>query len=291
MRKIAFLSLLFILGCSTGDEYDFDGEAALRRVKTLLSHGQRVSGSRELEKAGEYIFSSLPETVKRRIIEFEDMTPEGVRTFRNIEAVIPAADPAVSGGRFIIVSGHYDLKKLEPPMAGANDSGSSAAVLIELARTIKPSRCEIRIVWFDGEECLRRYSENDGLHGSRNYAAGLSADELKNCIALINIDMVGDRDLNYTLSADTSLAMVKTLMKAAEKTGVSDRITQYRGNILDDDRPFRELGVPCVNLIDFDYDAWHTPEDDLSRISAESLAVTGSLVLAVIDELQNASCP
>ncbi len=286
MRKGAILSLLLLLGCAPEAECDFDGNAALEHVRMLVSHGQRVSGSAEIVKSAEYIIGALPDTVKKRTIEFEDVTPDGLKKFRNIEAVIPAENPD-SGEKFIIVSGHYDLKKLDPPMDGANDSGSSAALLIELAKTVKSPRCEVRIVWFDGEECLSgRYSEADGLHGSRNYAAGLSPDELKNCIALVNVDMIGDRDLKYTLSADTSLEMVEKVIKAAEKSGNSGLITQHRGNILDDDQPFRQRGIPCVNLIDFDYAAWHTPRDDISQVSAASLAATGNLVIALLDELQ-----
>ena len=58
----------------------------------------------------------------------------------------------------------------------------------------------------------------------------------------------------------------------------------------DDHTPFLDVGIPCVDLIDFNYGPensyWHTPADTLDKISPQSLEKTGKLVLAVLAELQ-----
>jgi hypothetical protein len=38
-------------------------------------------------------------------------------------------------------------------------------------------------------------------------------------------------------------------------------------------------GVPAIDIIDFEYPAWHTAADDLDHVSARSLQVVGDVVL------------
>ncbi len=35
------------------------------------------------------------------------------------------------------------------------------------------------------------------------------------------------------------------------------------------------IGIPVIDLIDFDYPPWHTPGDTMDKISAESLGIVG----------------
>ena len=43
------------------------------------------------------------------------------------------------------------------------------------------------------------------------------------------------------------------------------------------DTPLNEIGIPVIDLIDFDYSPWHTPEDTIDKLSAESLRITGAV--------------
>ena len=43
-------------------------------------------------------------------------------------------------------------------------------------------------------------------------------------------------------------------------------------SIYDDHIPFLKIGIPAVDLIDFDYPAWHTLADDIQNVSSDSLA-------------------
>jgi Zn-dependent M28 family amino/carboxypeptidase len=51
---------------------------------------------------------------------------------------------------------------------------------------------------------------------------------------------------------------------------------------MDDHVPLIEAGVPCIDIIDFDYPYWHTTEDTPDKCSAESLEMVGKLILALI---------
>ena len=50
--------------------------------------------------------------------------------------------------------------------------------------------------------------------------------------------------------------------------------------------PFARLGVPVLDIIDFDYGPWHKDEDTLDKISAQSLEIVGTVVLESIHRLE-----
>ena len=59
----------------------------------------------------------------------------------------------------------------------------------------------------------------------------------------------------------------------------------------DDHIPFAREGVPVADLIDYSYGPnnayWHTPQDTMDKLSAESLKIVGSVVLETIQLLNN----
>ena len=63
--------------------------------------------------------------------------------------------------------------------------------------------------------------------------------------------------------------------------------------VKDDHSPFLDAGFPSICLIDFDFgsapglnDWWHTPNDTIDKISAESLLVSGRLTAEILNALQ-----
>lgn len=281
MKKMAFFFALLV-GCSTvSPQYSFDEARTWRHAEKIVGFGQRIAGSAELRECAGYIMSEL--ATAGVAAEVETFSDAGIE-FRNIIATIPGRDP----GCIAMLTCHYDLKKLDPPMEGANDGASAAAVLLELARQIKDPPFTVMLVWFDGEECLgEHYTEKDGLYGSRKLAETMEKDgRLGRVAAFLNADMVGLPDATFTLPANTDLSMFVALSDAAAKQGLTGRVSFYAGNILDDHEPFRQRGVPTLNLIAFNDPAWHTPGDNLAHISPRSLAETGRLILGFLDELK-----
>jgi Zn-dependent M28 family amino/carboxypeptidase len=66
--------------------------------------------------------------------------------------------------------------------------------------------------------------------------------------------------------------------------------------ILDDHQPFLDRGIPAIVLIDFQYgsapglnDYWHTSQDTLDKLSADSFEVVGQVVLRVLNDLSTQS--
>lgn len=221
---------------------------------------------------------------------FTDKTPLGEKAFHNVESVIPGQST-----KTIILLSHFDTKSgISPAFQGANDSGSSTGLLLELARIIAASgtpRHTLQIAFLDGEECVLAFGAQDGLHGSRHLAKKL-LQEKREVVAVILMDMIGDRTLRIQLPHNGTGTLRACALRAADATGDRAHIGLYDGPILDDHQPFLDAGFPAVDLIDFQYgDApgentfWHTTDDTLDKLSAESLSITGRIVLEMINQL------
>ena len=50
----------------------------------------------------------------------------------------------------------------------------------------------------------------------------------------------------------------------------------------DDHTPFLEANIAAIDIIDFDYPYWHTTQDTLDKVSAESMQAIGDTLLAWI---------
>ena len=268
---------------------EFSGEKALAHVARLVDFGPRPPGSEAIEKSRVYITDELKThgwTVTRQT--FTDTTPRGPMTFVNLIATFGGAAGAKTPS-FLLCS-HYDTKVFETEtFVGANDGGSSNGILLEMARVLamRPAlAAKIQLVFFDGEEAYVEFTETDGLYGSRHFARELrQAGTAHQFHGGILFDMVGDRDLRITLPPDSPAEMTLGIFAAAKALGVRDHFTYAAGGILDDHTPLNAIGIPVIDLIDFDYPPWHTPADTLDKLSAESLGIVGRVAARYVSEL------
>jgi Zn-dependent M28 family amino/carboxypeptidase len=266
---------------------EFSGENALRHVQQLVDFGPRPPGSEALEQARTYITSELEGfgwSVTRQ--SFTNQTPRGEVTFVNLIATFGAADARPV---FLLCS-HYDTKVFDDArFVGANDGGSSNGVLLEFARILAPQpelARKVQLVFFDGEEAYVSFTETDGLYGSRYFARQLAAEgKAQQFRGGILFDMVGDRSLTITLPPDSPADMTRDILAAAEALNVRKHFTYADTPILDDHVPLNEIGIPTIDLIDFDFPPWHTPEDTMDKISAESLDIVGSVAARYLVEV------
>ena len=264
----------------------FSGERAFADVRRQVEFGPRPSGSAEIEPARAHIVKSLEAagwSVERQ--EFTDTTPRGPMKFVNLIArfAAPGAKPVPTTQRAIVCS-HYDTKRFSTiKFTGASDGASSTGALLELARVLAldpAMAAKVELVFFDGEEALQQFNETDGLYGSRYYAAKLrESGRAKQFQFGILWDMIGDRDLTITLSADTPGELTKAVLASAEALGVRDRFSYHDRPIYDDHVPLNMARIPTIDLIDFDYVPWHTADDTLDKLSPTSLQTIGAVTL------------
>ena len=274
-------------GANTKIWEEVSGEKALAHVQQLIDLGPRPSGSEALEKSRLYIEDQLHRSgwqVTRQA--FTDETPRGKIQFVNLIAQFPGkrnVEPL-----FLLCS-HYDTKTFDAiKFVGANDGGSSTGLLLELARIIgqHPNlAAKIELVFFDGEEAYDRFSETDGLYGSRHFAKQLEGSSAKQFRGGILFDMVGDRSLDVTLPADSPSEMARDIFAAAEALKLRSYFTYLDREMIDDHSPLNAVGIPTIDVIDFDYAWWHTAGDTIDKISAKSLQIVGSVALYYLSEI------
>jgi Zn-dependent M28 family amino/carboxypeptidase len=258
----------------------FDGAAALRHVERLVAIGPRPAGSPGGVRAREYIAGELRRTgAQVRVEPFEAETPDGRMKMANVVGVLAGRRNDV-----ILLGGHYDTKSFRDfRFVGANDGGSSTALLLELARALatRPREYTYWIAFFDGEEARGAWTSTDSLYGSRRMAADLARrSQLPR--AVIVADMIGDRDLNIRREAASTPWLTDLVWESARRLGQRVHFLPDARAVEDDHVPFLRAGVPATLLIDFDFPAWHTADDTLDKVSARSLQVVGDVLLDVL---------
>jgi len=263
---------------------EFSGEKALAHVQRLVDLGPHPGGSEAIEKARDYIEQQLRRSgwqVTRQA--FTDDTPRGKIHFVNLIARFGGdAHPL-----FLLCS-HYDTKLFDTiRFVGANDGGSSTGLLLELARVLgqHPALArKIELAFFDGEEAYENFSETDGLYGSRYFARQLESADAKQFQGGILFDMVGDRSLGITFPADTPVAIARDVFAAADALKLRKYFSYLDRDLIDDHAPLNAIGIPTIDIIDFDYPSWHTADDTMDKISAQSLQIVGSVALYYLAE-------
>lgn len=267
----------------------FNAERAFADLRTIVAFGPRPAGSDALAKTRAYIVAELQKSgLKAQLDEFEVETPRGRKKMTNIRA-----SRAGTRSTVIALAGHYDTKIFDFNFLGANDGGSSAAWLLEMARATQNLRLEntLEFIFFDGEEAVVDWTDTDSVYGSRYDVERRRKDgSLKQLRALILVDMIGDKNLTIRKEPQSTEWLTTTIWSTAERLGFSRQFLNDSLYVSDDHIPFLKAGVQAVDLIDFEYpnasnSHWHQASDTLDKTSGESLKIVGDVVLASLPEI------
>lgn len=286
VAPVVFGLSLSCAAASQSPSSTFDSARAYRYMRELVEIGPRASGTPENVKTRQYIISTLGSMGVTAVEQpFDARTPTGVVTMANVVATLPGSRPDR-----IILASHFDTKLFRDfRFVGASDGGSSTAALLELARTLKdrPRPFTIELLFLDGEEAVVEWSPTDSTYGSRHYVqAARTANTLAGIKAFVLLDMIGDKDLNIRREANSTPWLTDIIWAAARRLGHQRHFLPEVTPIEDDHLPFLQAGVPSVDIIDLDYPAWHTVNDTLENVSAQSLQIVGDVVLAALPDLE-----
>lgn len=270
-----------------------DADRAWRDLKQIVEFGPRPSGSPESEKTRQYILRELRKVgVKSRVQSFTAETSMGPVPMSNIIGEIPGRKSDV-----IVIGGHYDTKYYPSiRFVGANDGGSSAALLIELARSLarRTGEYTLWIVFFDGEEDRNPASNAGPSYGSNYLVSQLAkSGAIKSIRAAVVVDMVADRNLEILRDGGPSTWLTEILWRTAGRLGYGTFFLHEPVMIQDDQVPFLRTGVPATLLIDHNYRTadgrvlWHTPEDTLDKLSPKSLKIVGDVIMGSIPAIES----
>jgi glutaminyl-peptide cyclotransferase len=276
---VAVLVLLGLVLVATGDGEDdrperlkvnrFDSAAAWRLLEYQVELGPRPAGSEASRRLAERLRDLLPRG------RFQEV-PGGLR---NVIGTVRGREPG-----YVVLGAHYDTKDI-PGFVGANDGASGTAIATVLARTIRRPRHTIKFILFDGEESPRgtpdeRFAQ-EGLRGSK-----VAARRFRDARAMVLLDFVGDKRLRIPREANSNPRLWARLRRAARAVGAGATFPDATaGAVLDDHIPFRRVGVPSIDLIDFDFPCFHRTCDDLSAVSERSLDAVGETVLRMLASL------
>lgn len=270
----------------------FDSSRAYDDLRQMVAIGPRPAGSPALEKTRDYIRKEL-KAVGLTVHEqpFDAQTPAGMIHMVNLWTTVPGR---TAGKTRIVIGGHYDTKVFHDfQFVGASDAASSAAFVLEMARTLKSRKNElpIELLFLDGEEAVNRdwdVKSTDHTYGSRYYAQqAVKAGTAKDIRAFILLDMIGARNLVVHREQYSTPWLADAIWAAAKKTGHGAEFKDDAFPIEDDHLEFLDAKVPSVDLIDLnDYPQWHTAQDDLSHVAAGSLQTVGDVLLAALPAIE-----
>jgi glutaminyl-peptide cyclotransferase len=273
----------------------FDSSRAYADLQKMVEIGPRPAGSAELEQTRAYIRAELKKaglTVQEQA--FDADTPAGRTHMINLSATVPGR--TANKGR-IVIGGHYDTKVFhEFRFVGASDAASSAAFVLEMARTLKGRQNElpIELLFLDGEEAVckgwddcNKPGNEDHTYGSRYYAQQAAKNgTAKDIRAFILVDMIGAKPLVVHRESYSTKWLTDTIWSAAHRAGHSE-FKDDEFPVEDDHLEFLHVNIPSVDIIDLnDYPQWHTAQDDLSHVGAGSLKAVGDVVLAALPAIE-----
>ena len=265
----------------------FDSSRAFEDLRRQVGFGPRPAGSAALAQCRQYILAQLKAAgITAREDAWDATTPIGRIPMVNVIATIPGKRSERIG-----LATHYDTKlERDFRFVGASDGASSTAAVLELGRVLAKRQHEytIELIFFDGEEAVVQWAGTDNTYGSRHYVAtAQSSGTLKTLKALVLLDMIGDRNLNLRRETNSTPWLTDIVWTTARKLGYTREFLNEDFTVGGDDHfPFLAAGVPALDIIDLDYAAWHTAQDDLDNVSARSLQVVGDVVLEALPQIE-----
>ena len=266
----------------------FDAARAFVQVQKQVSFGPRPPGTDAIRRTQAWLRSELDSNgCAAEEDSFTAQTPLGPLPMKNILAKVPG-----SGANVVLLLTHYDTLRKEN-FVGANDAGSSTAVMLEMARLLcgKKRAVNVWIAFLDGEEAQVRWTDTDSVYGSRQLAAKLAlSGDLQRVKAVILADIVGNRDLRLKREGNSTKWLTDLVWSTAHRIGYGKQFLDEETAIEDDHIPFLRRKVPAVDLIACDYvgyPPWHTADDTLDKISPRSLGIIGHVLVETLAELEH----
>jgi glutaminyl-peptide cyclotransferase len=255
----------------------FDGKLALADVEKQVAFGPRIPGSEAHAKTIDWIQQELK--TSGWTVELQETTYQN-QPVRNV-----IAKRGDGKSPWVILVAHFDSRmkadrdpnpeNQAKPVPGANDGASGAAVLLELARVLpKDLEKQVWLAFIDSED-QGDLPGWDWILGSRAFAESLA----NKPDAVVVIDMIGDANLNIPKERNSTPDLVAEIWEVAAQRGHTQFLPQAGYAMLDDHTPFLERGMRAIDIIDFDYNYWHTAEDTADKVSAESLFAIGDTLL------------
>ncbi|MFO0807099.1 MAG: M28 family peptidase [Gemmataceae bacterium] len=266
----------------------FDGQRALGYLKQLCDLGPRVSGSEAMKKQQAIAKAHFEKHGAK--VELQKFTASQVSQFRPVELVNVIASWQPERDKRVIICTHYDTRpradqepdpsKWEEPFLSANDGTAGVAWLMELAHHMKdlPTKVGVDFVLFDGEEYVfdGPYNSKDKYFlGSDHFAGEYKRVPPKHrYTAAVLLDMAAGRNPSFPFEQNSyfkAQALATEIWGIAAEQGAAAFKNQLGHTVSDDHLALNRVGIPAVDIIDFDYPHWHRLSDKPENCSANTM--------------------
>ena len=302
--KVRMLAVLFAAGLAVApvgfaQTHAVSGAEVMRLTQEYVNAApKRYIGSPGHAAAEEFIKDHFkPEVAKGNFVDdkFTARTPIGPLTMHNLLVKFPGKKDGI-----IVLASHYEtnypLKDIN--FIGANDGACTTALLIALGqyyRTHPPQGYSVWLLFDDGEEAIGNNGMvgSDQLYGVRHIAAKWSGDgTLGHIKAFVVADMIGWKSMNIEKELNSTPWLLDLLYRAGKDTGHSNDLFRKQEAIEDDHLPFKERGVPVLDVIDYEYGPYdsargdyayhHTAQDTMDKLSVGSLQVSADIFVDLV---------
>jgi glutaminyl-peptide cyclotransferase len=272
---------------------EFDGQSAFGYLQSQVGFGPRVPGTEGHLEMGDWLDSLLRQRADTLIVQsWNHVTVSGdTLQLRNFLARFnPSAE------KRILLLAHWDSRPVSDgplshdstkPVLGANDGASGVALLLGVADVLKraPPPIGVDLLFVDGED-YGDFTKTpaDVLIGSRYYGAHQPSGSPP--LYAVLFDLIGDKDLQVYQEGNSLIGapeVVELVWDTAKDLGYGGYfIATPRHTLIDDHLELQKAGIRAIDVVDFDYPAWHTQDDTLDKVSPESLQVVGDVAVALI---------
>jgi glutaminyl-peptide cyclotransferase len=278
----------------------FDGDRAMTYLTAVCDIGPRISGTDGMTKQQELLQKHFERLgAKVELQKFEGKQPSQAKP-------VPMANMIVSWHPEkkdrVILCGHYDTRPIadqetntrnwRKPFVSANDGTSSVAFLMELGNHMKGIKAGLGVdfVFFDGEEYIQDRLNDKFFLGSDHFAAQyqLSKSGVTYKAAVL-LDLFAGKGAVYKVEQNSALKagpLVEDVWRLAADLGVKNFIPEYGPNVQDDHLALNRVGIPAIDIIDFDYEHWHLLSDTPDKCSAESMANVAKVLMAWLEKVK-----
>ena len=303
MNKVLILLVFIAFSCNKNTEENkysknnniiltppnFDSDRAWSYLIDQTNFGPRNPNSIGHDRALQYLFSKLKESADTVLIQ--NFNQSGYNEFLNLSNIFASFN--LNEKNRILLLAHwdtrpraeYDKTNKDKPIIGANDGASGVAVLLEIANALKNNKLNfgIDILLTDGEDYGKQSDLEYFSLGAKYFAKNIPNNHLPKFAILV--DMVGDSNLNIPIEINSlkyAPDIVKKVWDTAEELHISEFNKSTGNEIYDDHIPLNEVGIPTIDIIDFEYEYWHTQNDLPKYCSKNSLQSVGKVLLHFI---------
>jgi hypothetical protein len=295
MRRLIPLALALLAACgeSTPRAREFDGPSAFKYIETQVAFGPRIPGTEAHRRMAGWLDSLLRQRADTVIVQsWTHVTAAGDSL--PLTNFIARFNPGAS--KRLLFLAHWDSRPTADsplstdstqPVLGANDGGSGVAALLGVADVLKrtPPAIGVDLLFDDGED----YGDftktpKDVLIGSRYYAAHQLPGPQP--LYAVLFDLVADKDLQIFQEGNSLIGapeVVELVWNTAKDLGYGGTfVATPKHTLIDDHVELQKAGIRAIDVVDFDYPAWHTKYDTIDKVSAPSLQIVGDVAVALV---------